>query len=89
VTTDRRNAPFLNFVLALAHSNQSFDEFVGGASEAEIIKTWGITPEQLAAVRDGNLPLVQSYVEKELGTEAAVVATIWIGKVPWPWVGTS
>jgi hypothetical protein len=89
VASSGRAAPFLNFVLALAHSGESYDDFVGDASEETIAKKWGITPQQLAAVREGDLRQIEQYIQEEAGTDAPVVATIWVGKVPWPWVGTS
>jgi hypothetical protein len=81
----RRKAPFTNFVLALAHSGQSYAEFVGKADDKAVIEQWGITPDQHQAVKSGNLALIQEYVQQEVG--GSPVAAAWIGNVPWPWIG--
>jgi hypothetical protein len=82
-----RNAPFTNFVLALAHSGDTFAAFTEKLSDEEIASQWGIEPDQVRAVREGNLEEIQKYIANEVGGQP--VASIWIGKLPWPWIGTS
>ena len=82
-----RSAPFTNFLLALAHSGMSFEDFAGGASDDVLIKKWGITQEQLDAVKSGDLRRIQAQVQEEIGDDAVVAA--WIGHIPWPWIGSA
>jgi len=84
----RVDAPFTNFLIAMAHSGMSFEEFIGGQDDEALIEIWGITAEQLAILRGGTLADIQAEVQRELGNTSAV-AQIWVGVVPWPWIGSA
>lgn len=84
----RVDAPFTNFLVAMAHSGMPFEDFIGGLDDKALIETWGLTSEQLAILRRGTLADIQAEVQRELGNTSAV-AQVWIGVVPWPWIGSS
>lgn len=78
-------APLTAFLIALSHSSPLLQQFHAGELAPE---DYGLSKDQMAVLREGNLEQIQAAVRAEHPDDAAVFAAVWIdiGKFPDWWI---